>query len=72
MHHRAKLTDDQVEQIRRLYSTGTLGYGILARAMKSSPSTIRDIVKQRTRPVRSAGMPTYKKNIIERHSHGKN
>lgn len=54
MHHRAKLTDEQVQTVRRLYSTGTLGYRILARAMKCSQWTVRDIVKNRTRPVQSS------------------
>lgn len=49
MHHRAKLTDEQVRTIRRLYASGTLSYGILARAFKCGESTIRDIVKCWTR-----------------------
>lgn len=49
MHHRAKLTDDQVRMIRRLYASGTVGYRLLARAFNTSQFTIRDIVKYWTR-----------------------
>lgn len=48
-HHRAKLTDEQVEKIRNLYATGTIGYVLLGRAFRVSPWTIRDIVKEWTR-----------------------
>jgi len=50
MHHRAKLTDAQVKEIRRLYATGTIGYVLLSRVFKCGESTIRDIVQYRTRP----------------------
>ena len=49
MHHRAKLTNEQVKKIREMYSTGTIGYRLLAKAMKCGMSTIRDIVQYRTR-----------------------
>lgn len=48
-HQRAKLTDEQVETIRRVYASGTVGYELLARAFKCGASTVRDIVKERTR-----------------------
>jgi hypothetical protein len=48
-HHRARLTDKQVETIRRLHASGTIGYELLARAFKCGASTVRDIVKERTR-----------------------
>lgn len=53
-HHKAKLTDDQVSEIRSLYQLwkehhATKGYGYLAMIFQTSPWTIRDIVKQRTR-----------------------
>ena len=49
MHHRAKLTNEQVKKIRDMYASGTVGYRILARAMGCGQSTIRDIVKYWTR-----------------------
>jgi DNA invertase Pin-like site-specific DNA recombinase len=49
MHHRAKLTDEQVRTIRRLYASGTIGYRLLAKAFKCSQWTIRDIVRYWTR-----------------------
>lgn len=49
MHHRAKLTDEQVREMRRLYASGTVGYKILARVFRCSEWTVRDIVKYWTR-----------------------
>lgn len=49
MHHRAKLSFGDVKEIRRMYETGTLSYGILARVFKCGESTIRDIVQYKTR-----------------------
>ena len=49
MHHRAKLSDEQVRAIRRMHSTGTIGYRLLAKAMKCGIATVRDIVTYRTR-----------------------
>lgn len=51
MHHRAKLTDDQVRQIRidhMAYITGR-GYPALAKRYGVGISTIRDICTYRTR-----------------------
>jgi hypothetical protein len=50
-HYRAKLTTDQVHTIRRLHATGTIGYGLLARAYGVAPATVRDLVKHRTRAI---------------------
>lgn len=49
MHHRAKLTDEQVRTIRKLYASGTIGYVLLSRVFGCGESTIRDIVKHWTR-----------------------
>lgn len=54
LHHRAKLTTEQVKDIRHLYSTwkannGRKGYGALAEMFGCGQSTIRDIVTYRTR-----------------------
>lgn len=49
-HHRAKLTDTQIDQIRRMYRPGIVGYVVLARQFNCGESTIRDIVQYRTRP----------------------
>lgn len=51
-HHRAKLDWEQVQAIRRMHATGTVGYVILARAFKCGMSTIRDICTYRTRAFR--------------------
>jgi hypothetical protein len=48
-HPRAKLTDEQVYQMRLLYDQGKCGYGILAIAFGCGVSTARDICKGRTR-----------------------
>lgn len=49
MHHRAKLTNEQVRTIRKLHSSGTIGYRLLARAFKCGQSTVRGICKHWTR-----------------------
>lgn len=49
-HHRAKLTDEQVAKIRRMYRRNVVGYKMLAREFCCAESTIRDIVTYRTRP----------------------
>lgn len=49
-HHRAKLTDEQVAQIRERYMAYVCGYETLAREYGCAPSTVRDIVQFRTRP----------------------
>ena len=48
-HHRAKLTDAQVEKIRRMYRPRIVGMPTLAREFGVGISTIRDIVTERTR-----------------------
>lgn len=51
MHHRAKLTDVQVADIRakRQQKPWLWSYAALADYAGSKPSTVRDIVKRRTR-----------------------
>ena len=49
-HHRAKLTDEQVAKIRRMYRRDVVGYKVLAQEFQCSEWTIRDIVTYRTRP----------------------
>ncbi len=49
MHHRAKLSFEAVQMIRKVYASGTIGYSMLSRAFKCGESTIRDIVTYRTR-----------------------
>lgn len=49
-HHRAKLTDEQVAKIRRMYRRNVVGYKALAQEFGCSEWTIRDIVTYRTRP----------------------
>jgi len=56
-HHRAKLSDEKVRELRRQYEEATPragkggggGYGSLAREHGLSWSTVRDIVTYRTR-----------------------
>jgi DNA invertase Pin-like site-specific DNA recombinase len=48
-HHRAKLSDEQVAKIRRMYKYRVVGYDVLAREFGCGASTIRDIVQYRTR-----------------------
>ena len=48
-HHRAKLTDEDVELIRQCYEAGGFTYRSLADKFNAGESTIRDIVKYRTR-----------------------
>lgn len=49
IHHRAKLTADQVSQMRREYIPYNVGYGELARRYGCGESTVRDIVNYATR-----------------------
>lgn len=49
-HHRARLTEAQVEQIRRMYRPRRVGYGALAETFGVGESTIRDIITRRTWP----------------------
>lgn len=48
-HHRAKLTDEDVELIRDIYEEGMCGYLTLARVWNVDKATIRDIVTYRRR-----------------------
>lgn len=47
-HGMAKLSDKDVELIRTLYEEG-LGYGRISKKFECGESTVRDIVKGRTR-----------------------
>lgn len=49
MHHRAKLTSDQVRQMRALYQPYVRGYRALAQMFRCGESTARDICTYRTR-----------------------
>ena len=48
-HHRAKLTDEQVRQLRQDHDNDLGGYGTLAKKYGIAPSTARDIVNGWTR-----------------------
>lgn len=48
-HQKAKLTSEQVAEMRAIYETGGKGYGFLAEIFKCGTSTVRDIVQYRTR-----------------------
>ena len=50
-HHNARLTDDEVKEMRRLRESrpDMWSYGALADHFGCSPSTVRDIVKYYTR-----------------------
>ena len=48
-HQRAKLTDAQVIEMRRLHASGELGYRKLASLFGCGQSTVRDICTYRTR-----------------------
>lgn len=48
-HHRAKLTDDQVDQMRELHEEQGVGYRTLAKQFNVSKRTVRDIVHYKTR-----------------------
>lgn len=50
--HRAKLSDDQVAKIRRMYRPRIVGYRVLSREFGCAESTVRDIVKYWTRAQR--------------------
>ena len=51
MHHRAKLTTEQIDKMREMYKKNDRfsGYTALARYFGCGISTVRDIVKLRTR-----------------------
>lgn len=46
---KAKLTDEQVRKMRRMYRPHLVGYVVLAETFGCGESTVRDIVKGRTR-----------------------
>lgn len=48
-HQKAKLSSEQVAEMRAIYETGGKGYGFLADIYKCGASTVRDIVQYRTR-----------------------
>lgn len=48
-HPRAKLTTEQVRQMRAHYEEGGMGYESLSLIYKCGISTVRDIVQYRTR-----------------------
>lgn len=48
-HQRAKLSDADVELMRRLYEEGVFGYRSLAKAFCCSRNTVKCIVKYRRR-----------------------
>lgn len=48
-HSKARLSDEEVNKIRRMYKRGIVGYKLLAAEFNSKESTIRDIVKGYTR-----------------------
>lgn len=49
LYHRAKLTSEQVRQMRRDHIPYVCGYGELARRYGCGESTVRDICTYRTR-----------------------
>jgi len=49
-HHRARLTDAQVRQMRAEHISYVVGYATLAARFGCSVSTARDICTYRTRP----------------------
>lgn len=48
-HQKAKLTDEQVRQLRQDHDNDLGGYRTLAKKYGSKPSTVRDIVNGWTR-----------------------
>jgi len=48
-HQNAKLSTEQIVEIRALYATGGYSYGVLAVVFACGKSTVRDIVQFRTR-----------------------
>jgi len=48
-HQRAKLTDEQIKQMREMYVPGKVGYETLAQRFGCGVSTARDIITMRTR-----------------------
>lgn len=54
-HHRAKLTDAEVDKIRELYETGLFSYRKLAREFGTNRSTIQMICRYERRNTHVAG-----------------
>ncbi len=48
-HPKARLTAEQVAEIRAIYESGGVGYGYLAERYECGVSTVRDIVQRKTR-----------------------
>lgn len=48
-HQRAKLSDEQIRQMREMYVPGKVGYVRLARQFGCGESTARDILTFKTR-----------------------
>lgn len=48
-HHRAKLSYEQVREIRKTHLAYVVGYETLAKRFNCGASTIRDICRYRTR-----------------------
>ena len=48
-HHRAKLTNAEVEVIRQLHAEKAMGYRKLAQKFDVASCTVRNIIKLRTR-----------------------
>lgn len=63
-HHRARLSDADVELIRGMYDEGFVSYGTLAKVFGVKKTTIRDIILFRRRATPPA---RYKKIEIERY-----
>ncbi len=49
MHHRAKLTNEQVKEMRKQHLAYVVGYETLAKRFNCGISTARDICTYRTR-----------------------
>lgn len=61
-HHRAKLSDDDVELIRDIYEEGMASYSTLAKVFAVSKETIRDIVTFRRRASTPSAFRTVKES----------
>jgi len=48
-HPKARLTTEQVKEMREIYTSGSIGYPFLAEIFNCGISTARDIVLYRTR-----------------------
>lgn len=61
-HHRAKLTDHDVDLIRELHEEHGLSYGVLAVKFEVSKSTIRDLCRYRRR----TEIALYRRKVLTR------